>query len=1358
MPDSLGPVPIPLSPQIVQFPLTRLDYMTGEELEPVIITHNFGAPGLKTEQRFYRGDAARRFRIRKYALNCLEYQALRDHWQEAHGLYAWFMYNHPRQDGSTEAVRARYSDPVISFDHAVAMATGDPGLTLLEAPQPDAPLTNITSVQTDDGVPSATLAAALRVGVQHLVPLVQIVCRNGTVLALSDRRTMINGVTYLPRLINWSGLAWSTGGNNDAADFTFGNADSVWTELLKQVSLRRARLQFSIFDAQTRILLNPWSGYVREWSTDPASRAFSVRAQDGLYELTLPYPTRQISRTCWKQFKSAWCPYAGGLATCDKSWAQCVERGMTLYFGGAVAKPQTVRIDDNTTGTWGWGRSRLKSVSIAEDTIYQRVLQEIYTDLPTVINCDVTAGRDESEFYSALGVVGEGPITAFDTDLTHHLLDGAPPHDPQRGGGWRFSTGRDPAVSQEFFGLSQAPWNTVPSGSTYAAGMAFAEIRRTDAKGLQLSKVSDRKMSVTVTGGMGGWTWTAPGTRLWTQPLTNTVWIAVNVFLRGIGLKADYSRPDLFPTAVMESWLSLNRIIAAANIADQDVPKLVGTGTERQFPFRGVLREQKPLRDMLQEILDSCLGVYSFVNGKLAIDIKVHSGVSEAFTTATTLRDSVQISAREAAFNHLTAEFADEEYQWALNSVQVYDIDHANIEGSVTGPRFKVSRMPLLGVSNKSQASRIVMTKLKEELGGAGEAEWTHASTVRLASTVIALGAMPGQIASYEDASLPGGKVEFRIARRELNPDWSLTLEGPSTTDAMYSVVAGPKPDDVVAEPVPPERFQSQRGLAWLPNEEAPNINDPIRWFTERSFALWQDYTLESEGTYSPSLVVRGERTINQFIAGMKPCLITRVIWSQTGGQLSGGQTYYFVAAQRNSAGNFAPLSNVAAVWFPPGVDTYQVTLDLKSMETLPGYALWVGLDPRRLVEQFNQPSTPLPAQITLTAWNERMGRGAPSEAARAIRIKVKEVEHSGVAGLEVQQVTGTNQIRSSEFIGSTDNWVGEFVTVVADADDGAVPLWNFRITAFNAASGTLTVDPPCVRGTPEDSVQPGDVMIVRARVTAASANSVTCALWNNSIGEAQWGAADGLIPGAEKDLLVRILHGKGAGQVRKVVANDNLTHTVDPPWEVIPDTSSVYIVEYPDWVHEAETTVTGVPLPNQDVDIAVRVDNLSGNVALIAGYLIDDEGNETAEELAVVREIFVYGQPYEVRRMSTGGTSITDQTLRIDTTAGDVIVPLETIDAIGRKLGSAGYFGRTILVVNDGSGATPGVVRVRPLAGVDEFNTHEAEVVIAAPGEWVEFVAAGDPAQVAGRRRAPLWNFGGRRRLQHTRRNGGGA
>jgi hypothetical protein len=77
----------------------------------------------------------------------------------------------------------------------------------------------------------------------------------------------------------------------------------------------------------------------------------------------------------------------------------------------------------------------------------------------------------------------------------------------------------------------------VPANATDAAGLAFAEIRRTDAAGLQLSAVSDRAMKVTIRQGISGWTWTAPGTRVYTTGLSNTVWVAVNVYLRAIGLR-----------------------------------------------------------------------------------------------------------------------------------------------------------------------------------------------------------------------------------------------------------------------------------------------------------------------------------------------------------------------------------------------------------------------------------------------------------------------------------------------------------------------------------------------------------------------------------------------------------------------------------------------------------------------------------------------------------------------------------------------------------------------------------------------------------------------------------------------------
>jgi len=45
------------------------------------------------------------------------------------------------------------------------------------------------------------------------------------------------------------------------------------------------------------------------------------------------------------------------------------------------------------------------------DSIYDQVLPEAYTDSAMPVNCKVAAGRDESDFYEAMGVVCEGPVT-----------------------------------------------------------------------------------------------------------------------------------------------------------------------------------------------------------------------------------------------------------------------------------------------------------------------------------------------------------------------------------------------------------------------------------------------------------------------------------------------------------------------------------------------------------------------------------------------------------------------------------------------------------------------------------------------------------------------------------------------------------------------------------------------------------------------------------------------------------------------------------------------------------------------------------------------------------------------------------
>jgi hypothetical protein len=722
--DSLGPIPIPDPPRISPFPLIA-DYTSGTDYAPPIASHVFDQPGLKTEQRYLLGPGVRRFRFFRDQLACQDYDNLRAHFEQAQGLYAIFDYRNPNPAG-IETVTARYENPNVTFSQLVGLMASDPGVTFLEVPQTTPAY---FSVARKTRFPDDILTQALESQVQRMIPLITVTPRGaGFTLYLSNQRCTVDGQLYLPRLAAWSAITQTMGESSDSGQFTFGNADDVFTQLANQISLYRATVTFSLFHVNTNYLIDLWAGAARQWSMTSDGK-FVLPATDGAFEMTLNYPLRQFSRTCWKVYKGRFCPSTSSFPDCPKDYDSCVARGVPLSFGGVVASPQTVHIKDNSTGVMGFGRSAITSVSIADDTIYQRFVQEVYTDIPMFVTCDVAEGRDESEYYSALGIVSEGPLGAYYPNLLTHTLDGQPPHDPMNGGGWRGILGTDPAGVQDYFAIDQAPWTTVPPGATYAAGLAFAEIRRTDAIGLQLAPVSDRAMTVTVWEGIAGWTWTAPGQRVWTVGLTNTVWVAVNVYLRARGLRVQPSNASDVPASVMEQYFDVDQAIAMAAICDLQVDKIIGTGQERQFPFRGVLKERKALKDWLQEILNCALGFFTFVNGKLWIGLRINASVlaGNAFTRANILYGSLQATPLDPQFNWLTGQFGDEEFAWALNTVTIYDIDSAGLLGSDASPQYLTSTMTFVGISNKSECGRVITTRLREEVGGVGLPEMAAA-------------------------------------------------------------------------------------------------------------------------------------------------------------------------------------------------------------------------------------------------------------------------------------------------------------------------------------------------------------------------------------------------------------------------------------------------------------------------------------------------------------------------------------------------------------------------------------------------------------------------------------------------------
>ncbi len=851
--DYIGTIAVPQATPIGTFPIVS-DFGYGLSHQPKVAIHQFGSANAKIEQRFLLENGARHFTVRRSRMRESDRQALRNFWENSYGPYGAFAYNAPNDDGhgATPTV-CRFENEPLSWEF-LSDAISSVGVTLVEIPS-SASTYALNSEVTR--FPSDALKTALLDQVQTIIPLIciQPLQSGYPAIYVSDRRCTIGSQLYLPRLLEFDGISQGIGNESDQAQFSFGNADRVMTALVNAVDLFRASISFSLFHVDSGIQIDLWKGEIVDWTLD-SGPAFQVTAADGMYELNLPYPTRKISRTCWKCFSDGLnCPFStkstgmdtihfptGDPTQCDKSYDGpngCLAHGMKHYFGGIIAEPQGVSIKDNSTGFMGFGRSTITATSIVNDSVYDQVIPEIYTDneewtdsngnirsgMP--VNCKICEGRDESDFYEALGIVGEGPLTLGPlveniggVNTSQYQLDGQYNHGFPGTYGFRPYNGTDPAGEYDFFSLDAGvnPWGQLPDWrvvsyllsvykDNFAAGTSFVVIRRKDQSGIQLSTPDQHQMQANVLIGLTGWVWSAPGERGYGM-LTNPIWIVINMMLKALGLRnAD--------AGTAEQYFDVNAAIAAAAVCQNAVTPLIGTATtETQFQFRGILQDQKPLRDWIQEVLMNCLGYYSFEFGKLKLGIRDNSSAIESFTIGNILFKSLSLSPNKPAFNHLTANFADREFAFAANNVVIYDQDNATLMGNASGPLFTKSEMNLAGTCTKSQAARIITTRLREELGGINAAQWTAARRLSFKTTILSLNVEPGMVCSMTHPDMPAGVCngvptpnygEFRVQSWKLNKDYSIEIQGRTTVDEMYDFTVGPKPADVIAGPVPTE-------------------------------------------------------------------------------------------------------------------------------------------------------------------------------------------------------------------------------------------------------------------------------------------------------------------------------------------------------------------------------------------------------------------------------------------------------------------------------------------------------------------------------------------------------------------------
>src|SRR5579883_2835654 len=725
--DQIGRVAVPAIINSGQtFPLTS-QFPFGFSVERTVISHRFGTLDAKQEQRFYCGLGPRKFQFRRSNLNWNESRALKAFWESMEGPWKAFTYNAPNPDGTATATLVTFEQAPISFDYLRNAC--QVGLNFVEVIDPaQAPTYTINS--TCLRFPSIALSAALLSEVQQIIPLVHIRVREAAAvdIYISDRRVTVGGQLYLPRLIGIGEpgsdviISQDIKGSSDNVRFTFGNADRVMTQLANDTDLKYAEIDLCLFHVNSGILLQLWKGVIQNYVSDGTAN-FPVTCSDGFFQLFNQYPERQVSRQCWKTYNDGInCPWAtkggsaaavtaagGDPASCDyylESANGCQVHGMSPYFGGQQADPQGVVIKDDSTGFLGFGRNTVTATSIISDTVWGLALPEIWCNsggnplYAFMVTALMVAYRDESTFADSLGIIGAGPIGGFTPSAVVTNADGyryvvAPMVDgftwqgfkvdgnlnitqDQPGMGLRQSIGNDPAnPTYDYFSLGQGT-PQVWEPNNYAAGTAVCEVRIAKPSAIQPSTPEQHQMTVPIDYGLWGWTWDQNGNRTAVKGLVNPFWIAVNMLLRALGLYGSPATGSGPASANQLASFVLSSLVVgdgsgAAEIAAAQVASILGTGVETQFQFQGSVSSQKPFRDWLTEVLNCCLGFYTWEFGKLKLGCRVNASSVDAYTLGNMLFQSLKLTPIQAAFEHLVISYADVNYAYQANTAEYCD-------------------------------------------------------------------------------------------------------------------------------------------------------------------------------------------------------------------------------------------------------------------------------------------------------------------------------------------------------------------------------------------------------------------------------------------------------------------------------------------------------------------------------------------------------------------------------------------------------------------------------------------------------------------------------------------------------------
>src|SRR5579863_3376051 len=230
----------------------------------------------------------------------------------------------------------------------------------------------------------------------------------------------------------------------------------------------------------------------------------------------------------------------------------------------------------------------------------------------------------------------------------------------------------------------------------------------------------------------------------------------------------------------------------------------------------------------------------------------------------------------------------------------------------------------------------------------------------------------------------------------------------------MYDLDVGPKRMDVVPAPLPPLFYPIPLGPAWAPYQVQAAANDallPGEW----TFDTNQSYAQLADGSMLANLLVTGKLPVNEFSAtGAGAPGIGSISQSTTGGSLPANVSLRVAICAIDSNGLPSAPSNIAIIGTSAsGTDTFTLeNITWPAVAGLVSYALFVATQDDLICAQATGTltagtgNTYTPASITFAGPVVRSTWALPSPYVSKVRLKAKQLIHSGVLGGIIDSVS----------------------------------------------------------------------------------------------------------------------------------------------------------------------------------------------------------------------------------------------------------------------------------------------------------------------------------------------------------------